>query len=254
MSGVLNGKAIVNTRAVHQAEALNRLLRARGAVALDYPCIAIMPPQDSRDLDQSLIDLIAGRFGWLILTSANTVIALAQRLKILGITLKGAAFRTAVVGPATAEAARESLGLEQILFPTDHIAEALAHSLPIEIGTRVLLPESAIARPTLADMLAARGAEVHVVAAYETVCGEGGVDLAHRPIDALTFTSSSTVTGFLERLSKGGVPADQMRALCAACSGPKSAATARDCGFTALIVPTAHTLAGLVDGLERYFA
>jgi uroporphyrinogen-III synthase len=43
----LVGKRIVNTRAVHQAEALNTLLRARGALPLDYPCIAIVPSQDS---------------------------------------------------------------------------------------------------------------------------------------------------------------------------------------------------------------
>jgi hypothetical protein len=51
MTGVLDGKFIVNTRATHQAKGLNTLLRMRGAVPLDYPCIAIAPPEDSVLLD-----------------------------------------------------------------------------------------------------------------------------------------------------------------------------------------------------------
>jgi uroporphyrinogen-III synthase len=258
MTAALSGKRIVNTRAVHQAEALNALLRAKGAIPLDYPCIAITPPEDSALLDASLIDLVVGHFDWLVLTSANTVMAIAERLNVLGLTLTGAAFRTAAVGPATAEAAKEQLRLELADLPAEYIAEALAHSLPVEVGTRVLLPESAIARPTLADMLSARGAEVSVVATYRTVCGHGGVDiprlLAQKRIDALTFTSSSTVTYFLERLDKEGGRQEDALAVFAACIGPKTAATTRECGFTVLTTAIEHTLDGLVDALDTYFA
>ncbi|MDL1882229.1 uroporphyrinogen-III synthase [Anaerolineae bacterium CFX8] len=258
MSVALNSKAIVNTRAAHQAEALNTLLRARGAVPLDYPCIAIAPHEDSTLLDAALCDLIAGRFDWLILTSANTVMAVAQRLKALGLTLAGAAFRTAAVGPATAEAAQAELGLELFDLPPQYLAESLVEHLPVETGARVLLPESAIARPTLADRLADRGAVVAVVDAYQTVCGHGGADipqlLAQKRIDALTFTSSSTVTYFLNRLDKeGGRPEDALP-LFAACIGPKTAATARDHGFTVLTTAAEHTLDGLIDALDTYFA
>lgn len=258
MTGVLDGKYIVNTRATHQAEGLNTLLRVRGAVPLDYPCIAIAPPEDSALLDTALCDLVAGRFDWLILTSANAVTGVAQRLKALELTLTGAAFRTAAVGPTTAEAAKVQLGLELFDLPPRYLAESLAEHLPVETGTRVLLPESAIAPPTLADRLADRGAVVTVVDAYQTVCGHGGADipqlLAQKRIDALTFTSSSTVTYFLERLDKeGGRPEDAL-SLFAACIGPKTAATARDHGFTVLTTAAEHTLDGLIDALDTYFA
>jgi uroporphyrinogen-III synthase len=200
---------------------------------------------------------VAGRFEWLILTSANTVFAISQHLTALGLTLTGTAFRTAAVGPATAEAARQ-LDLELVDLPAEYIVEALANSLHIEPGMRVLLPESALARPTLADLLAARGAEVSVVTAYRTVCGHGGVDvpqlLAQKQIDALTFTSSSTVTCILERLSKEGGQRENAVSVCAACIGPKTAATARACGFTVLTIPSEHTLEGLVTALDGYFA
>lgn len=258
MTGALIGKRIVNTRAVHQAQEFNDLLRARGAVPLDYPCIAIVPPEDSTHLDAALRDLIAGRFDWLVLTSANTVIAIAQRLSVLGLALPGTPFRTAAVGPATKEAAQVHLGLELVDLPTEYIAESLAESLPIEPGTRVLLAESAIARATLADLLAARGAKVSVVDAYRTVCGHGGVDvpqrLAQKQIDAFTFTSSSTVTGFIERLMKEGGQQEDALAVCAACIGPKTAATAYECGFRVLTVASEHTLEGLSEALNDRFA
>jgi len=258
MSRALNGKYIVNTRAAHQAEAFNVLLRARGAVPLDYPSIAIAPPEDSTLLDAALCNLIAGRFDWLILTSANTVMAVAQRLKALELTLTGAAFRTAAVGPATAEAAQTQLGLDLFDLPPQYIAESLAEHLPIETGTQVLLPESAVARPTLANRLLERGAVVRVVDAYQTICGQGGVDLARllaqKRIDALTFTSSSTVSYFLERLDKEGGRREDALALCAACIGTKTAAIARECGFTVVTTAIEHTLDGLIDALDTYFA
>jgi uroporphyrinogen-III synthase len=254
----VQGKVIVNTRAAHQAESLNALLRAKGALPLDYPCIAITPPEDSAPLDAALLDLASGQFDWLVLTSANTVFSLAHRLQTLQLTLTGSAFRTASVGSVTAETAQAQLGLECFDLPPEYIAESLAEHLPIETGTRVLLPESAIARPTLADKLAARGARVSVVDAYRTVCGQGGVDvpkrLAQGQIDALTFTSSSTVTCFLERLTQEGGRREDALALCAACIGPNTALTARDCGFTIVTVADTHTLDGLVNALDTHFA
>ncbi|MBI1279204.1 MAG: uroporphyrinogen-III synthase [Anaerolineaceae bacterium] len=256
MNGGLSGKRIVNTRAEHQAKALNDLLQLRGAVPEAYPCIEIIPPEDTSQLDKALVNLCEGHYDWLTLTSANTVFALKQRLDSLGLTLAGKSFRTAVIGPATAEAAQQ-LGLNTIDLPAQYDAEALAISLPIEAGTRVLLPESVIARPTLNDQLTTRGAKVTVVTAYQTICGRGGVDvprlLAQKQIDAMTFTSSSTVTYFLERLQKEGGKLEDALSLCAACIGDQTAQTARDCDFRVITVASEHTLDGLVNTLDRYF-
>ena len=258
MSGALAGKRIVNTRAVHQAAVFNQMLRSRGAEPLDYPSIAIRPPEDSSALDAALCDLAAGRYAWLILTSANTVFALAARLTALGLNLRRACFRSAAVGPATSEAARQQLGLKTIDLPAEYVAESLALCLPVESGARVLLPESAIARPTLSSMLLARGAQVAVVTAYRTVCGSGGTDvprlLARGQIDGLTFTSSSTVTCFLERLLAESGRLQDVGTACIACIGPHTVATARDCGLAVSVAPSEHTLDGLLHALEDFFA
>lgn len=259
MTGGLAGKQIVNTRAVHQAQALSDLLRQHDAVPLEYPCIAITPPQETSALDAALRDLLAGGFDWLLLTSANTVFAIAERLKILERTFAGTRFRVAAVGAATAETARRQLGLEIADLPPEYTAEALADHLPIGEGSRVLLPQSAFASPTLAQRLTARGANVTLVTAYQTMQASGGVllsgVLAAGRIDAITFTSPSTVTYFLQRLeAEGGQATAAVHQLPAACIGAKTAAAAQHYGFRRLAVAPEQTLAGLIAALEMCFS
>lgn len=253
MNAAIHGRRIVNTRASHQAAALDTLLHERGAIPLSYPCIAIVPPADTTTLDTALRDLIAGAYDWLLLTSVNTIFAITQRLDTLNLSLARADFRTAAIGSSTAEAAREYLHLEQIELPEQYVAESLAEALPITAGERVLLAESAIARPTLADLLAARGATVTVCEAYNTITGTGGVDLPAvlDQIDALTFTSPSTVTGFVERI---GAALPDALSICAVCIGTKTAATASEYGFRQIMTADPYTIAGIVQALEIYFS
>ncbi len=61
--------------------------------------------------------------------------------------------------------------------------------------------------------------------------------------DAVTFTSSSTVTNYLEVAGDAAVPP------VVACIGPVTAATARDHGLTVTVEAEPHTVDGLVDAL-----
>jgi uroporphyrinogen-III synthase len=250
MTDASRGKRIVNTRAAHQAAALDALLMARGAEPVAYPCIAIVPPQDTTQIDRAL----RSDYDWLVLTSANTVLVLAQRLKALQLRVTG---RVAAVGAATAECAEALLGVRVEVMPEQFIAENLAAALEITSGTRVLLPESAIARPTLAAMLRERGADVEVIPAYQTVRGSGGADvprlLQARQIDAITFTSSSTVEHFLGRLEAEGGSREHLQGVGIACIGPQTEKTARACGLDISVTASIHTLEGLVEALEGYF-
>ncbi len=258
MSGALMGKRVVNTRALPQAQALDDLLCAHGALPISYPCLRIVPPDDRLPLDAALRDLAAGHFDWLVLTSANTVLILRERLDALGLRLTAVAWHTAAIGPATADAAHKLLGLTGVIVPEVYVAEALADHLPLAAGVRVLVPASALAEPTLAERLTARGATVCVVEAYQTVRGDGGVDLREllqrRNIDAITFTSASTVTYLLERLQAEGGSMDAVLDVVAACIGPRTAATARAAGFRQVIVPGEHSLTGLLYALAAHFS
>ncbi|MCZ7544193.1 MAG: uroporphyrinogen-III synthase [Anaerolineae bacterium] len=256
MISPLAGKRVVVTRAPHQAGALADRLRARGATPLLYPCIDIAPPEDTGPLDSALRQAARGGFDWLVLTSANAVMMLARRLEAQGISptaLNGAP--VAAIGPATAEAARDWLGLAVSVMPETYIAEALAGALHLAPGARVLLPQSAIARPTLAEALTAPGADVTAVVAYRNVVGRGGVALpallAAGEVDAVTFTSSSTAQNFLRRLADEGGASPDLAGVCVACIGPVTAQTARALGLAVAVMPAEYTLEGLMAGLER---
>ena len=257
----LAGKRIVVTRAASQADELDDLLRSRGAEPLAYPCIAIAPPEDTGPLDAALRGLVAGEFAWLVLTSQNTVAALADRLKALALTLQGARqVSLAAVGTATAKAAERELGLHVELIPGEFVAEALVAALTPRLrpGDRVLLCQSDIARPVLAEELRSAGLAVAPVVAYRTAIGSGGVDLpallAARQVDALTFTSASTVRNLLLRLKAEGAGLADLAGICVACLGPITTAAARQAGLTVAITPAEYTIPTLVAALEAYFA
>lgn len=256
----LAGKRVVVTRAEHQADELDDLLRSRGAEPLPYPCIAIAPPDDPGPLDAALHAAAAGAFDWLALTSSNTVAALAARLAAL--QLAPAALRAvavAAVGAATARAVERVLGLTPALTPTEFVAEALAAALIARgpAAGRALLCQADLARPALADALRAAGWTVTSVVAYRTVVGSGGIrlteHLAAGGVDAITFTSPSTVQNLALRLAAEGGRLADLADVCIACLGPVTAAAARRLGLPVHVTPAVHTLPALAAALDAYW-
>jgi len=261
-SGGLAGKRIVVTRSVHQAEELDDLLRSRGAEPLPYPCIAIAPPEDPGPLDAALRAAAAGAFDWLTLTSSNTAAALAARWAALGLA-PGDLRRVAVaaVGSATARAVARLFGVTPALTPPEFVAEALAAALIARGPARahILLCQADLARPALAEALRTAGWAVTTVIAYRTIIGSGGIRLADHlaagAVDAVAFTSPSTVHNLAQRLQAEGGRLADLASVCIACLGPVTAAAARQAGLLghALCVPAEHTIPALVDALDAYF-
>lgn len=258
----LAGRRVVVTQAAHQAHELAGLLHQAGAVALYYPCIEIKPPSDPAALDQSLLDVAAGRFDWLVLTSANTVRTLAERADSLRLPpWTWAKVKVAAIGAATGEAAAALLGRRPDLLPAENMAEGLAHSLLAAAGPgqRLLLPQADIARPVLLKSLTSAGLDVTPVVAYRTALGSGGINLAAllaaepAPVDAITFTSSSTVRNLLRRLAAEGGDCSQLARLCLAAIGPVTAQTLQDAGLPVTAEAHDQSLEGLVQALITYW-
>jgi uroporphyrinogen III methyltransferase/synthase len=79
--------------------------------------------------------------------------------------------------------------------------------------------------------------------------------LADGEIDAVTFTSSSTVTNFMGMF--GGEKADLlewMKRTAVACIGPVTAETARGEGLDVAFTADPYTIEALCTGLVSYFA
>lgn len=255
----LSGLSIVNTRASHQAEPLSAALATLGGTVLHYPAIRIGPPAEFAPLDSALTALRQGKFDWLILTSTNTVESLAQRLPKVGTTdqLTATPVRVAAIGPATAEAAARRLGVQTALIPEKFVAESLVSALTLQPGERVLLPQSEIARPFLAEVIQASGADVVQVVAYRTLTGQGGDPIPQLfwegRIDAVTFTSPSTVHNFLKRLKAEGGNPGMLVDVAVACIGPQTTAAAVSHDLPHILEAEEFTVPGLVQALVHYF-
>jgi uroporphyrinogen-III synthase len=108
------------------------------------------------------------------------------------------------------------------------------------------------------NALRAQGALVTCVVAYQTVIGSGGVVLPRllrrEEIDAITLTSSSAATNLKWRVLNEGGDETALRQVPIGCIGERTAETARAQGLRVVAVPEEHSLSGLVESLEEYFA
>ena len=100
----------------------------------------------------------------------------------------------------------------------------------------------------LPDGLRAKGWRVEVVEAYRTIPSVLGAEglRALDGADAITFTSSSTVTGYLDLAGAGRVPP------VVACIGPVTARAAMKAGLSVDVVAAVHTVDGLVGALAQW--
>jgi len=251
-NGPLAGKRVLITRPREQADDFARRLEALGAVPVALPAIRLASPADWGPLDAAAARLSA--YDWVVFTSANGVRFVAERLRELG--KAHPVFQTnrvAAIGPATAEALR-ALEERVDFVPARYVAEAIAEELGTVAGQRFLLLRADIARPALREQLRARGAEVVEVSAYRTQTeplDRADIDARLRDgVDAVTFTSASTVRGLADAL--GGELAPLRDCLIAAI-GPVTAQAAAAAGLPPDVVAREHTVPGLIHALQEVF-
>ena len=253
----LSGKRILITRAREQsAESASRLKRM-GAEVVVFPTIEIVPPLRWDGLDQA-IDQIRSYY-WIIFTSANGVHFFWQRLKEKDKCLRlPSSLKVCAIGPATAKALKEKGGSVNYI-PKEYIAEAILEGFEKMAirGRRILLARAKIARDVLPKGLKKMGAEVDVVEVYRTIKPKGGARklrqlLTEEKIDAITFTSSSTVNHFAELLKKEDLKT-YLKGISIACIGPVTARTAKAWGIKVTIQPDEYTLPGLTQAIAEYF-
>jgi len=234
----LAGMTVAVTRARAQASGLAATLRGLGAVAVEAPAIRIEElPGPVPDLD---------RYDLVCLTSPNGVRLLFERLFRSGRDARAfGGARVAAIGPGTAAALREH-GLVADVVPERFVAEGLVEALADVPVSRALVARAAEARDVLPDALRERGAEVDVVALYETLA-EPMSDRQREAVSAadyVTFTSSSTVRFFFESMA-GELP--QSTRLVSI--GPVTSQALRERGREPDVEATRHDIDGLVAAL-----
>lgn len=246
-AGPLAGKVVLVTRPRDDDAGLASALRGRGAVPIEAPAIRIGQVRPGGRFDTAIRDTAMGGYIWVLFTSAVGVKAWFERAVGLGFDARGLRAHVAAVGGMTAEALR-ARGIVADLVPQTFTTAALGRAFPRGSG-KVLLPRADIAPPELQDALVRKGWTVVRVDAYRTRPVRALPLAARRAlqageVDAVAFTSASTVEGFV--LVAGVVKGPRV-----VCIGPVTARAARAAGFAVHAVARPHTIDGLVDGLER---
>ncbi|WP_449240274.1 uroporphyrinogen-III C-methyltransferase [Desulfoscipio gibsoniae] len=249
----LFGKRILVTRSREQASSLSQAIYNLGGEPVEFPTIAIAPPEDSAPLENALARL--PEYNWIIFTSVNGVNYFFDALRRLNSdirNLKG--LKICAIGPQTGKALQK-MALQTAYIPTEYRAEAIVEGLKDQIapGDRVLLPRADIARKILPEALSRLDARVDEVTAYRTVLGNGNAEvirnmLAEDAIDLITFTSSSTVRNFITLLGTVS-PGQLVKNAKVACIGPITAATARELGLPVHIEADTYTINGLLQAI-----
>ena len=243
---------VVITRPGPKARILTEGLERRGARILPFPVLAIAPPADPAPLDAACGRIAT--FDWLLLTSANGVAAVAERVA----SWPDNGPRIAVVGKQTARA------VERLGWPVDAVPErANAEGLLAELdargelaGRRFLFPRAEAGREVLVDGILAAGGAVELVVAYRAVAVDHPVEavratFATTQVELVTFTSGACAENFLAILDTAGL-GGQARTWPAAVIGPVTAEACNALGMQVVATAAEPNPAALLAAASAY--
>jgi uroporphyrinogen III methyltransferase/synthase len=239
----LHGRRVVVTRARAQASGLAATLRGLGAEVVELPAIRIEPRLDAPEVREAAAAI--GVYELVCLTSPNGVRLLFEAMAAADLDSRALAGVTvAAIGPGTARALAKR-GVVADVVPERFVAEGLIEALgEVDVdGARVLLARAADARDVLPEYFERRGAEVDVVALYETVREQPDAEaiVAAQSADYVTFTSSSTVTNLTEALGERFPSSARVVSI-----GPVTSDAARVAGLTVDVEAERHDIDGLL--------
>ena len=243
----LFGKRVLVTRARAQASEFADLLEANGAEVIQFPTIKIQPIEN---VDIPSLD----KYDWVIFTSVNAVEIFYERLRENGKDVRVfGGTKICAVGPKTVEVLND-ISIQPDFVPTHSRGSAIAAEMENVSGKKILLPRAKIATADLPNGLREKGAVVDDISLYDTLKVTSKdhktieADLLKGKIDLVTFTSSSTVTNFLEMF-----PAHKPETLLAdvqvAVIGPETQKTAIEHGIQVDVVAKKATIESLVEAI-----
>ena len=247
----LFGKRILVTRARAQASEFADLLEANGAEVLQFPTIKIQPIDN--------VDIPApNEYDWVIFTSVNAVEIFYERLRENGKDARAfGGSKICAVGPKTVEALNH-IGILPDFVPTHSRGRVIAAEIEDVNGKEILLPRAKIATADLPDALRQSGAFVDDVPLYDTikVASENReaieAELLNGSIDFVTFTSSSTVTNFLE-MFPNRAPSVLFANTQVAVIGPTTQKKAVKCGVHVDVIAKEASVESLVEAIVEAY-
>ena len=241
----LKGKTVVVTRPEDRSGTLTQRLRELGAEAVDYPCIRTVAREENPELEEAIGNL--SRYRCLVFTSPAGPEIIFRRLRAAGRDARALSGLTlAAIGPKTAKAL-EKHGVTADLVPETYDSDHLAKALEVVEGP-VLLCRASRGSTALPEMLERKGIPFADVPIYDTVYTAPDP----QKVDALlgekllvTFTSASTVRGFVESL-----PGRDLKNVIGCCIGKQTEAEAKKYGLTTVVSQEA-TMDSLMETIKE---
>ena len=246
---ILSGKRVVLTRALHQNNKFVELLKLYGAIPIIFPTIEIHPIEDTILMDEAIQNI--SKFDYLIFTSANAVEIFENRFKHLtGSFVLPNKLMIIAVGKSTATIL-SSYGINNTKVPEEFMASEIPNILTEIKGSKILIPCSELSKDDLALNLKQKGAEVHSIMIYENKSPEIiDISVLNNHIDYLTFTSPSTVDGWLKIIQKYNIILSNDYTVVAI--GNVTADAAKQEGIKVDITAKEHTIEGMIDAMIVY--
>jgi len=239
-------------RPAGQAEPLAGRLQAIGIDPVVVPAVAVLPPESWDSVDEALGRL--ARYAWVLFTSANGVRMFFERGQARGRTMVVPPVQWAAIGPGTA-AALAHHGIRGAWLPSRYLGETVGDELPAAPGQRVLRVRGETASPAATTRLRERGIAVDEVVVYRVVEAPPESEALLRRawtegIDAIVFTSASTVRGFAHLAAQTGI-ADDVGSVTTIAIGPVTAEAMTALGWEVHAVASQHSVDGLITVIEE---
>lgn len=242
----LGGKQFLITRPKQNISVLAERLREEGAQVLEIPSIVTKPQRENETLRQAILNP-AKKSRWLVFTSPIGVQYFFEQLvdlelDVRNLTPEGGVLKVAAIGKGTARELRR-YGLRADLVPetfdAGHLGQAIAGTAEKE--SEILIARARMGSEELLPPLQAAGLIVKDIPIYDTVY-EVHENLREQvyqaflqeEIDGVTFTSASTVKGFVQ-----GFPEVDFTKIQAVCIGRQTAAEAEKYKMNILIAKEA---------------
>ena len=241
----LKGKRILVTRPRDRAGTLSEKLRALGADVTEYPCIETVPILPCIEMERALGRI--GDYQWLAFTSPAGVEAFWSCLRGMGKDARHlGGVGLAAIGSGTARALAEH-GLVADLIPSVYDAAHLGAELAEQASGKVLILRAEIGSPALTEALERGNIAYDDISVYRTVYENPQSQALRELLEAgelryVTFTSASTVKGFVSSVGEGA----DFSKITGLCIGEQTAAEAEKHGIAVKIAKKA-AIDALVD-------
>jgi uroporphyrinogen III methyltransferase/synthase len=255
----LKGKRIVLTRSPEQSVALLRALNDSGAEVSVLPCVEFLEVENFALIDDAVRRL--GEFDWLMFTSQNAVKFFSRRLRELRcdpISLSEPRPRVAAIGPATRDAAIKSGWDVELIVGGIRSGAGFANKIVGKAkGKKILLPQSDLAPPHIAERLREAGANITSVVAYRTCVpksldGEELARVRREGADVVVFASPSALRNFALVVGRESFARLGEQSAFAAI-GPTTARAIRDAGVPVAMEAAKPNSYEIIKAMTQYF-